>query len=120
MDWRICVTSLIRKSKQITRREASKKRRFPSGRFLGGEPSCIRGKMTKTLRFYYRHPALVSVDSIRAHETKFMNTSKLHEDNMQVRLAQFGFGRILLHLACACHDHKYRWHWKGVRRELFG
>ncbi|HWX20172.1 MAG TPA: hypothetical protein VN578_09745 [Candidatus Binatia bacterium] len=39
---------------------------------------------------------------------------------MQAKLAQSGFGRILLHLACAWHDHKYQWHWRGIRREIRG
>jgi len=36
------------------------------------------------------------------------------------QLAQFRFGRILLHAACAFRDHKYGWHWRGIVRELFG
>jgi hypothetical protein len=37
---------------------------------------------------------------------------------MQTRLAQFGFGRMLLHTVCACQDHHYAWHWRGVIREF--
>src|SRR5216117_694119 len=37
---------------------------------------------------------------------------------MQTQLANFNFGRILLHLACACRDHKYQWHWRGILREF--
>jgi hypothetical protein len=40
------------------------------------------------------------------------------EKQMQTYLAQFSFGRILLHLGSACRDHKYRWHWRGIWREL--
>jgi hypothetical protein len=38
---------------------------------------------------------------------------------MQAQLAQFSFGRVLLHVACAWRDHKYQWHWRGIRREIF-
>lgn len=37
---------------------------------------------------------------------------------MKARLAQFSFGRILLHVTCAAQDHKLQWHWQGVLREL--
>jgi hypothetical protein len=37
---------------------------------------------------------------------------------MQAKLAQFCFGRAILHLVCACRDHKYYWHWLGIRREM--
>jgi hypothetical protein len=37
---------------------------------------------------------------------------------MQTYLAQFSFGRIMLHLGSACRDRKYRWHWRGIWREL--
>jgi len=39
---------------------------------------------------------------------------------MEAQLAQFRFGRILLHAICACRDRKYQWHLSGVRRELAG
>jgi hypothetical protein len=37
---------------------------------------------------------------------------------MQNELAEFGFGRIVLHLVCAWRDHKLRWHWRGILREI--
>jgi hypothetical protein len=37
---------------------------------------------------------------------------------LQTYLAQFRFGRVLLHLGAACRDRKYRWHWRGIWREL--
>jgi hypothetical protein len=37
---------------------------------------------------------------------------------MQPYLAQFSFGRILLHVAAACRDRKYRWHCRGIWREF--
>jgi len=46
--------------------------------------------------------------------------AKTSQVNMQDYLAQTGFGRVLLHVACACRDHKYQWHWQGVLRELDG
>jgi hypothetical protein len=47
----------------------------------------------------------------KSDNRKFLNT-------MQTHLAQFSFGRIMLHAACACRDHKYAWHWQGVVREI--
>ena len=38
---------------------------------------------------------------------------------MQNQLAEFGFGRVLLHVPCACQDHEFQWHWRGIRREIY-
>jgi hypothetical protein len=37
---------------------------------------------------------------------------------MKNHIAQYPFGRILLHLACLLRDHKMAWHWNGITREL--
>jgi hypothetical protein len=38
--------------------------------------------------------------------------------SMKAQLAEFAYGRVILHVWCACRDHKYSWHWQGVVREL--
>lgn len=38
---------------------------------------------------------------------------------MQLKLAQFSGGRILLHLLCWSRTGRVRWHCAGIARELF-
>jgi len=40
--------------------------------------------------------------------------------NMQARMAESRYGRIMLHVICALRDHRLRWHWRGIHRELAG
>jgi len=55
---------------------------------------------------------------IQAQGRRFENDDEAPApDFMPAYIAEFRFGRVLLHLFCACRDHQIKWHWRGIRRE---
>jgi hypothetical protein len=60
-------------------------------------------------------PERISRVNVAIENTFNLNQPKV---SMKAQLAEFAYGRVILHVWCAWRDHKYRWHWQGVVREL--